>query len=125
MVEGSAFRFEVQRSGDVFVGRLAGELDLATGRDLRERMLELCLSGRSIVLDLANVTFADSTALGIMVAAHKQLARQDRSLVLANLQPGIRTLFAMTALDRFIPICESRQEALAVAEGGTQTPAES
>jgi anti-anti-sigma factor len=49
-----------------------GELDLATAPELEEQVLEAVRSGdRSVVLDLRELTFMDSTGVRTIVAAHK------------------------------------------------------
>jgi anti-sigma B factor antagonist len=55
---------------------VAGELDLSTAPRLREalRLVEAEMGGsaRPVELDFSGVTFIDSTALGIIVAAHSR-----------------------------------------------------
>lgn len=53
-----------------------GELDLATAPELEEKVLGAVREGgRSVVLDLRELTFMDSTGVRTIVAAH-QLAEQ-------------------------------------------------
>src|SRR5262245_15511162 len=49
---------------------LAGELDLYNAEDVRAALLECCAEEPSVlVIDLAQVTFIDSTALGVLIEA--------------------------------------------------------
>ena len=105
----------IDKGDGVVVVSITGELDLSTAPALRARLLELCDSGDAVVLDLADVTFADSTALGVFVAAHKRLRGRGRMLVIANPIPGVRQIFEITNLDTVIPVFESRAEAVAQA----------
>ncbi|TDL78371.1 anti-sigma factor antagonist [Palleronia sediminis] len=57
----------------------------------------------AVVLDLGGVGFIDSSGLGAIVRAMKQLA-PDRQLELANLQPPVAKVFALTRLDRVLTI---------------------
>jgi anti-sigma B factor antagonist len=53
-----------------------GELDLASAPELEEKVLEAVRTGeRSVVLDLRELTFMDSTGVRTIVAAH-QVAEQ-------------------------------------------------
>ncbi|MCW2991608.1 MAG: hypothetical protein JWM73_2202 [Solirubrobacterales bacterium] len=53
-----------------------GELDLATAPELEEKVLSAVREGgRSVVLDLRELTFMDSTGVRTIVAAH-QVAEQ-------------------------------------------------
>ena len=110
--------FQSRIDGEVVVAQLSGELDLAVSRELRDRLEELVLAGRPVIVELSGVSFANSSALGAFVHAQKQLVHEGRTLVLLGMQPTVRKLFAMTALDRFIPICESEPEATEVARRG-------
>jgi anti-sigma B factor antagonist len=115
-VEGAErFVSERREVDDVVVVALSGELDLSTAPALRERLLAICDSGKSIVLDFRNVTFADSTTLGVLVATHKRLRDQHGRLTIANVDPSVRQVFAITSLDSFIPICDSREGAITEA----------
>ncbi|MDP3714100.1 MAG: STAS domain-containing protein [Mycobacteriales bacterium] len=72
-------------SGRVVTVQPVGDLDLATSDDLRARLSEAAtLSAYLVVLDLAQVDFLDSTAVGVVVGAHKHLAADGRHLVLCH-----------------------------------------
>ncbi len=66
-----SFELEVREDGDRtrFVPR--GELDLATAPELEGRMLPAIRDGESVVLDLGELTFMDSTGVRTIVAAHQ------------------------------------------------------
>lgn len=98
---------------DVVVLGLTGELDLSTAPSLRQRLLAIGDEGKSIVLDLAGVSFADSTTLGVFVTAHKRLTEQGRRLAIANPVPGIRQILEITNLDGVIAVCGTRSDAIA------------
>lgn len=58
-----------------------------------------------VVLDLSNVTFVDSSGLGAIVAAMKQLGG-DRHLDLAGLTPDVAKVFRLTRMDKVFVIHE-------------------
>ena len=70
--EPPAFELSVDEGDDriVFVPR--GELDLATVPELEERALAAVREGgRTVVIDLRELTFMDSTGVRTIVAAHQ------------------------------------------------------
>src|SRR5215210_4070954 len=72
---------EVRRDGDAVVVRLRGELDLANVERLRDVLLDAARGDAArLVVDLGDVIFLDSTALGALVQAHRALG--ERALVL-------------------------------------------
>lgn len=64
-----------------------------------------------IILDLTHVTFIDSSGLGAIVAAMKQL-RADQTMDLASLTPAVDSVFRLTRMDTVFDIYESIDAAL-------------
>lgn len=92
-----SLRSDTPEKGDVAV-KLAGEFDLSNASQLRERLAGAIESKASrIVIDMADVTFIDSSGLAEMVLARNNLA-SDRSLVISNLRPSVQKVFDLTGL---------------------------
>lgn len=60
-----------------------GELDIVSAPELRGALDSLD-EASLVVVDLAQVTFLDSTVLGVVVAAARRLAACGRRLIIAN-----------------------------------------
>jgi anti-sigma B factor antagonist len=90
--------------------RLAGELDLYNADDMR-RALAATEEGspRRVVLDMSDVAFVDSTALGVLIEARSKLGSR---LVLAALQLATRRTLQVSGLDRHLQVHETVQDAL-------------
>ncbi|NCQ24638.1 MAG: anti-sigma factor antagonist [Rhodobacteraceae bacterium CG17_big_fil_post_rev_8_21_14_2_50_63_15] len=69
-----------------------------------------------VVLDLCHVTFVDSSGLGAIVAAMKQLAA-DRRLELAGLTPDVAKVFRLTRMDTVFAIHKDIRAAALRASG--------
>ena len=82
----------------------AGELDVNTAPELREQLAQLVNDGARIVVDLADVSFVDSTALSVLVSALKRLRQADGDLALASPTPSVRRVFEITGLTRLFTI---------------------
>lgn len=67
-----------------------------------------------VVLDLAAVTFIDSSGLGAIVAAMKQLEAH-RRLDLAGLTPVVDKVFRLTRMDSVFRIYATTADALATS----------
>jgi len=94
------------------VVRLKGDVDLRTSPDLRERLLQLVEQRpERVILDLAGVGYMDSSGVGTMVEFKRHLERRDGQLVLAGLQPRVRSLLEITRLDQFFTIAANVDEA--------------
>ena len=93
-----------EQDGETVVGA-AGELDVNTAPELREQLARLVNEGaRRIVVDLADVSFVDSTALSVLVSALKRLRQADGDLELASPNPSVRRVFEITGLTRLFTI---------------------
>jgi anti-sigma B factor antagonist len=102
----------IQPVGDAFVVHLAGELDLYNADEVRGALREVILAAPSrLVVDLAEVEFVDSTALGVLIEARSKLGR-DR-LVLARPRLETRRALQVSGLDRHLPVHDSIEAALA------------
>jgi anti-sigma B factor antagonist len=85
--------------GAVTVLTVAGEIDVATAPELRERIVELVNGGvYNLVIDMAAVEFCDSTGLGVLVGGLKRVRSHDGSLTLINVRDSVRRLFELTKL---------------------------
>jgi anti-sigma B factor antagonist len=108
------FRLYVeQRPGGCCVVVASGEADLHAAPEL-DRSIRNCEGGdvKLVVVDLTEATLLDSTALGILVAAHGRLAKQGIPLKLVCTNRLIRRVLAISGLDRVFDIYTSSSAAL-------------
>jgi anti-sigma B factor antagonist len=105
-----------RRNGAVIV-HLVGELDLYNAPAVREALLPLCdEQPERLVVDLGDVDFVDSTALGVLIEARTRLANRKTFLLAA---PGLETHRALTisGLDRHLGVHETVEAALEAPVG--------
>jgi anti-sigma B factor antagonist len=89
-----------------------GEIDIATAPVLRDRLQDRVQAGEStIVVDLVNVTFLDSTGLGVLVGALKACREAGGDLVLVVQESRIMKLFDITGLADVFSIRRSVDDA--------------
>ena len=60
-----------------------------------------------IIIDLAQVAFLDSAALGLLMITHRQLLADNRKLSLAYPQATVRQIIELANLHKTIPLIES------------------
>lgn len=92
--------------------RLTGELDLYNAEEVRAALREVCMrQPERVVVDLSEVEFMDSTALGVLVEAKRQLAKGDGFALVA---PGLEARRALetSGLDRHFAVHDSLAQAL-------------
>jgi anti-sigma B factor antagonist len=93
---------------------LSGEVDLYTAPRFKDELIALVDDGVvNVVIDLSQVTFIDSTALGVIIGGVKRLHERDGRLALvASSRPVVRIL-DITGLDRVLTVFDTREAALA------------
>jgi anti-sigma B factor antagonist len=102
----------IDRRNGAIVVRLIGELDLYNAPDVREALLKVCQEQpERLVVDLAQVDFVDSTALGVLIEARTKLPNRKTFLLAA---PGRETHRALTisGLDQHLAVHETVDAAL-------------
>ena len=91
-----------------------GEVDVSTAPELRERLLALAERGTTTaVVDLCEVSFVDSTALGVLVSGVKRLRSGGGDLRLVVTEPHISKVFEITGLTEVFRISPTLDEATA------------
>ena len=91
----------------------SGDIDLASSRGLSSRLSELAGSPGDAVLDLTDVSFMDSSALGVVLKGAQRFSRQGKLLVLVVPPQGpIGRLFAFAGVGDRHAVCATRDEAL-------------
>ena len=102
----------VEMVGTACVVKLGGELDLYNADKIRSALAEATAdSPERVVVDLSDVEFMDSTALGVLIEARTKLANR-KGFLLAG--PGLETRRALeiSGLDRHFSVHETVPEAL-------------
>jgi anti-sigma B factor antagonist len=103
---------QAQREQDATVVTLNGEIDLRTSPQLRNLFLSLLEENPPrIILDLAGVSYVDSSGVGTIVELKRRAMPHESKVVLVGLQPRVRSLFEITRLDKFFTITDNVEEA--------------
>lgn len=98
---------ESGRPGQIVLG-ISGDLDLASADELlRNATDELNKTDlKTLVLDLSEVTFIDSTGISTLVAIRNAASTQSLNLVLRRPAPRVRRLIEITNLDTVFEISD-------------------
>ena len=93
---------------DRYVITVSGEVDLATSPNLDSEIIAAIESGtNSVVIDLTDVSFMDSSGLGVIVRGLKRCREADKELDLVITNERVLKVFGITGLDQVIPIHDS------------------
>jgi len=97
------------------VVRPVGELDVATTPALRAELTAIPEDTAKVIVDLTDVTFLDSTGLGVLIAAMKRFRDSSAAgrLDLVVTRPHIHKVLEVTGLTTVFGIYATLDEALA------------
>jgi anti-anti-sigma factor len=100
--------------GGVAIVTVSGELDLAVCIKLAPELNAVLRSAaRAIVVDLEAVSWVDSSGIALLLNAFRRLDHTGRQFAIACPLGSPRRAFELTALDRQLPMYETRPDALA------------
>jgi anti-sigma B factor antagonist len=102
---------EVDRRAEIAIVHASGELDAFAAPDLASAFGDVAGEAR-VVADLGPVSFMDSTALGLVVRAVRELSEGGADVRVVLPRGHARRIFELTSLDRLLPIAESRSAAI-------------
>jgi anti-sigma B factor antagonist len=94
---------------------VGGEVDFEVSPQLRARIMRAIKAGRRrLILDLSDVTFIDSTAIGVLAGAVERLDELGGgSLSVVSTHEKVIQIFEITGLESVITVHPSREDALA------------
>ncbi len=96
-------------SSDIQVIEPIGILDSTKAEEFRQSVEDLLQNGaETILVDLKNITFIDSSGLGTLVVLLKKIRGLNRSLCLCSSNDQVRMLFELTSMDRVFEIYKDR-----------------
>lgn len=102
----SQLKVDVTQQGRATVISLAGELDLASGPQLQERLERAVARAPAVVIDLRGLEFMDSTGLSLIVKAHRSAEGRACRLYLVRGQPQVQRLLELTGLAERLEIVD-------------------
>ena len=91
-----ALKISIRKANGVQVIALGGELDLATAGALSSQLAETQAS--LVVVDLADLSFLDSSGISCLVLAKTQMDDEGRTLIFTRPQPRVERALEIVGL---------------------------
>jgi anti-sigma B factor antagonist len=94
--------------------QLDGEIDLHVSPEVGQALRTIIeRKPKILVVDLAKVTFMDSSGLAVLIEGMQKVQEYGGKLALANLQESVRHIFEIARLDQVFLISPDVESALA------------
>ena len=104
-------KVDVREEGNTRVVYLNGEVDVYTASKLKEKIIPLAEeSNKTLIVDLSDVNYIDSTGLGIFIGALKCTDKSGSSLKITGVNSRVQRLFEITGLSEVIEIDTGKRE---------------
>ena len=101
----------ISMSSNIRIVEPSGILDSSKSEEFKQIVDSVLTSeAQVLLLDLKNITFVDSSGLGTLVVALKQLKAADRKMYICSINDQVRMLFELTSMDRVFDVLRDRQE---------------
>jgi anti-anti-sigma factor len=101
---------DVQVTDERTLIALSGELDASTSSYLYAKLADVeVTNARHVVLDMAKLSFMDSSGLGVIITEHTRLKRSGGTLTIYSPSSSVRRLFEITGLTEeldIVPVSE-------------------
>ena len=97
---------------DVII-ELAGEIDMKCSAKIKDKFKEIFRrKPHSVIVDMTEVKFMDSSGLAVLVGALKQSRINNSKLKLAGLTKDVRDIFEICRLETIFQFFDTTDEAL-------------
>lgn len=98
---------------NIDIVELGGRLIMADSAEAREALRRIIEEGtQRLVVDFGGIDFVDSSGLSVLVSAYKLMQGKAGKMVLSNLPPNVRSLFALTRLNQAFQVFASTAAAV-------------
>lgn len=92
-----------KEESESWIVELSGELDVSCADKLKSLVNDNIEEKFSnIVLDMKNLSYIDSTGIGIIVGIMKRLREDGKDISLLNAKDNVKKIFKITGLDQII-----------------------
>lgn len=102
--------------------QLAGEADASTRAMAEVFDAEVARRPRLLVVDLAGLSFIDSSALGVIMRTHRALRGDGGKLALVSPSPAVARILQLIDIAHTIPVYPNLQEATAGTRESARDP---
>jgi anti-sigma B factor antagonist len=97
--------------GEHKIIQVSGEVDLYNVSELKKALFSITDGNNySIIVDMKNVNYMDSSGIGALVAGQKKMRAHNGRFALMNIHEDVLNILKLATLDRFFKIYESEDD---------------
>lgn len=105
--------------GDILIIYLKGELDHHMSKNIREQIDYIIIRNniKNIVFDFRNVTFMDSSGIGMIIGRYKTVRKSKGKVGIINASDKLKRIFDISGLFSIIDFFDDEKEAIEKYKG--------
>ena len=106
------------KKNNLFV-RLVGELDQETAPALKNKLADLIPTYKicNLILNLKDLSFMDSTGIGLIIGRYNEERRKNGKIILSNINKNVERIVLLSGLTKICELKNTEEEALYYLEG--------
>jgi anti-sigma B factor antagonist len=105
-------RISVEHVEEARLVRVAGEVDISTVGELRRQVRNACRRDGTVLLDLADVAFMDSSGLTVLLEASNGATTGESPFFIVRPSDAVRRLLDATGTRAELPVVEPHEHML-------------
>ena len=104
---------EFRDIGEHKIIQVSGEVDLYNVSELKKALFSIT-DGKyhSVIVDMKNVNYMDSSGIGAMVAGQKKMRAHAGKFALMNIHEDVLNILKLATLDKFFKIYDTEDDIL-------------
>ncbi|HHV99685.1 MAG TPA: anti-sigma F factor antagonist [Clostridiaceae bacterium] len=104
--------------GTTLIIRINGELDHHTAEYVRQKIDSEILKSttRNIVFDFSELSFMDSSGIGVIIGRYKNIRKLNGKAAVVNINDQIMRILNMSGILKIIPVYKSLDEAVSAVQ---------
>lgn len=99
-------KIDIKTENGTAIATLSGEIDHHNARELRAELDRYIITAqpRELAMDFGNITFMDSSGIGLIMGRSKLMKECGGRLEVRNTQPYIRRVLKLSGIERIVSI---------------------
>lgn len=99
-------KIDIKSENGAAIARLSGEIDHHNAKELRTQLDKYIISvqPRELAIDFKNITFMDSSGIGLIMGRSKLMHECGGRLEVRNPQPYIKRVLKLAGIERIVKI---------------------
>jgi anti-sigma B factor antagonist len=111
-MKGNNLELEVIKKDGTSILKITGDVDLYSSPQVRKEVVSLISkTNKNLLVDLAEVTYMDSSGVATLVEALQLTKKLGGKLRIFSLGNTVKDVFELSRLDKVFEICDNEQQA--------------